>query len=349
MARMRLMTRRGAVRLGVLFAVIAAVLGWAWWSMVVMPGSSHRGPLPPATPDQVALTAELRDAVMVLADAEGGVGRAGNRSMFYPRRFAQAAAWIHDRLTSFGYAEVREYPVERGSPTPNLEVTVPGATRPGEIVVVGAHYDAFQGTPGADDNASGVAACLWLARVLRGQRMDRTVRIVFFVNEEPPSFWTRDMGSWVYARACRERGDGIVAMLSLESIGYYSDQPGSQRYPAPLNLLYPDTGDFIAFVSNFGSRGLNRRAVRVFRGTTAFPCEGGSPPGVLPGVGWSDHWAFWQEGYDAIMVTDTAVFRNPNYHTPADTADRLDYDRMARVAEGVRRVIEDLAKDGSSR
>ena len=207
----------------------------------------------------------------------------------------------------------------------------------------GAHFDAVVNSPGADDNASGVAGTLALARMFRAQPQARTLRFVMFVNEEPPAFWPPLVGSWVYAKQCRANNDNIVAMISLESIGYYSDQPGSQKYPRPLNWLYPDTGDFIAFVSNWSSRGLNKRAIRVFREHTKFPSEGGSPPGWLPGVGWSDHWSFWQEGYPAIMITNTAAFRNPNYHTPMDTADPLDYERMARVMEGVEAVVRDLA------
>jgi Zn-dependent M28 family amino/carboxypeptidase len=286
---------------------------------------------------------ELRGMVEVLSDATGGVGRAGNRSTFYPKRFAESAAWLRDQLAAAGFAEIEEVFVERGSPVPNMIVTVPGTSRAPEIVVVGAHLDAFQGTPGADDNASGVAGTLVLARRFLREPQARTLRFAFFVNEEPPAFWTADMGSWVYAKACRARGDNIIAMISLESIGYYSDKPGSQRYPAPLNLLYSDRGDFIAFVSNWSSRALNKRAIRVFRDSVSFPSEGGSPPGFLPGVGWSDHWSFWQEGYRAIMITDTAAFRNPNYHTPQDKWDTLDYDRMSRVVEGVEAVVRDLA------
>jgi hypothetical protein len=325
--RLRILTRAALKRLGVLFVLIGVLLVYGYWSMIVMPGTSHTGPLPPATPSQKALAGELEGWVSVLADATGGVGRVGNRSTFYPKRFAASGAWIHDQLTSFGYTTIREYPVERGSPVPNFEVEVAGTRLPSEIVIVGAHYDAFQGTPGADDNASGVAACLYLARLFKSQ----------------PQARTEDMGSWVYAKACRARNDNIVAMISIESIGFYSDLPGSQKLLPPLNALYPTTGNYIAFVSNWSSRTLNKRALRHFRETTAFPSEGGSPPGFMPGVGWSDHWSFWQEGYPAMMITDTATFRNPWYHTPLDKPDTLDYDRMSRVVEGIERVVKDLA------
>lgn len=347
MAKMRLITRKGAIRLGVLFLLIVCTLVYMYFAMIVMPGRSYSGPLPAATERQKAIAGEMRAWVTVLADAEGGVGRVGNRSTYYPKRFAQAAAWIHDQLKSFGYETINEIPVQRGAPVPNMEVVVPGrsgSARASEIVVVGAHYDAFQGTPGADDNASGVAAVLWLARELRQSQPSCTLKFVLFVNEEPPAFWTPDMGSWVYARQCRARNDDIVAMISVESIGYYKDAKGSQKYPPPMNLMYPDTGDFIAFVSNFGSRALNRRAISIFREQVQFPSEGASPPGWIPGVGWSDHWAFWQEGYPGIMVTDTATFRNPNYHTPFDTPDTLDYDRMSRVVEGLEVIVRELAE-----
>jgi Zn-dependent M28 family amino/carboxypeptidase len=343
--RVRFATLAALKRLAILFLIIALFLLYAYYAMLVMPGRSFRGELPPATKAQQELAAELRASITVLADATGGVGRVGNRSTFYPKRFAASAAWIHDQLTSYGYTTIRETPVARGSPVPSMEVTVPGTTKSTEIVVIGAHYDAFQGTPGADDNASGVAACLYLARVFQKQPQARTLRFLFFVNEEPPAFWTEDMGSWVYAKKCRAADDNIVAMLSLESIGYYSTAPGSQKYPPPLNAAYPDRGDFIAFVSDYSSRALNKRAIASFRRHAQFPSEGGSPPGVLPGVGWSDHWSFSKEGYRAIMLTDTATFRNPNYHTPADRVDTLDYDRMSRVVGGVEEIVKDLASD----
>ncbi len=341
--RFRLASRAALKRLAVLFALIFLALVYGYFAMIHMPGVSFRGPLPPATPEQTQLAAELRTSVEILSDATGGVGRVGNRSTWYPKRFAEAAAWIHDQLSSFGYTTINESFVERGSRTPNLEVVVPGTSNAAEIIVIGAHYDAFQGAPGADDNASGVAAVLHLARVYHSKPQPRTIRFVLFVNEEPPAFWTKDMGSWVYAKQCRANQDNIVGMISIESIGYYSQQPNSQKYPAPLNSLYPSTANFIAFVSNYSSRSLNKHALSVFRNTTQFPSEGGSPPGILPGVGWSDHWSFWQEGYPAMMVTDTATFRNPHYHTPTDAAATLDYDRTARVVEGLDRVIADLA------
>jgi hypothetical protein len=152
------------------------------------------------------------------------------------------------------------------------------------------------------------------------------------------------MGSRVHAARARQRGDDIVAMFSLETIGYYSDTPGSQQYPPPFSLLYPDRGNFIGFVGDLSSRALVRSSIRTFRETTPFPSEGLAAPRFVKGVGWSDQWAFWQEGYPGIMITDTAPFRYPHYHEPTDTPDRLDYNRMARVVAGLRRVVEEQAR-----
>jgi Zn-dependent M28 family amino/carboxypeptidase len=170
------------------------------------------------------------------------------------------------------------------------------------------------------------------------------VRFVAFVNEEPPFYRSEQMGSRVYARRSRERRDHIVAMLSLETIGYYSDEPGSQLYPFPLRFFYPSTGNFLAFVANLGSRGLLREALASFRRNAQFPSEGVAAPAFIPGVDWSDHWSFWQESYPALMVTDTAPYRYPHYHTLQDTPDKLDYERLARVVMGLHGMLRDLAK-----
>src|SRR5690606_5882992 len=189
-------------------------------------------------------------------------------------------------------------------------------------------------------------ALLALAGRLVEPRSRRTLRLIAFVNEEPPCAFTDLMGSRVYARRCRTRGDRIVAMFRRETIGYYTDEARSQQYPAPFSLLYPSTGNFIGFVGNVASRKLVRRVVGSFRRQVKFPSEGGAVPGRIPGVGWSDHSSFWREGYPALMVTDTAPFRYPYYHTIDDTPDKLDFDRMARVVRGLELVLADLLENG---
>jgi len=332
-------TKKSLRRLAVLFALIGVALVWCWFAMIRMPGESHRGALPALTEREAALAARLRADVEMLAD------EIGPRGLYQHRSMGEAAQYIIDRLRSMGFTEVEEVPVPSGAQTPNLIVEVRGTARPEEIIVVGAHYDTYYGTPGADDNASGVAGVLALAEAFLNSPAARTVRFALFVNEEPPAFWTADMGSWVYAKQCRQRGDDIVAMWSLESIAYYDDRPGSQKYPPPLNLLYPSTGDFIGFVGNYASRDLVRRTVKLFRDRVEFPSEGAAVPGVIPGVGWSDHWSFWQEGYPALMVTCTAPFRNPHYHQTTDTPETLDFERAARVVGGLEVVLKELAAE----
>jgi hypothetical protein len=212
-----------------------------------------------------------------------------------------------------------------------------------ELIVVGAHYDSAEEAPGADDNASGVAATLELAHRLAPMRFKHTIRFVLFANEEPPYFQRPGMGSLVHARGCSQRGEQIAAMLSLESIGYYSDVRKSQKYPFLVDMFYPDQGNFVAFVGNLESRSLVRQSIGIFRESAVVSSEGAAFPSRIPGVDWSDHWAFWQFHYPAIMVTDTAPFRNPHYHDRSDKQATIDYVHLAYVTLGVQRVIEALA------
>jgi len=306
--------------------------------MIMLPGSSHKGPLPPMTATEAETEVRLREQVTTLA------GTIGERNTRRYQALQRAADYISGRFASCGFRVRGQDYTADGMEVRNIVAEIAGTVRPAEIVIIGAHYDSPPGSPGADDNASGVAALLELARRFSHGKPARTLRFVAFTNEEPPYFQTGLMGSRVYASGAKRRNEKIVAMLSLESIGYYSDAPGSQLYPFPFNLFYPDTGNFIGFVGNFGSRSLLRRAIGAFRTSTPFPSEGVSSPEFITGIGWSDHWSFWQEGYPALMVTGTALFRNPHYHQPTDTPDRLDYGRMARVVGGLEQVVRDLVK-----
>jgi Zn-dependent M28 family amino/carboxypeptidase len=238
----------------------------------------------------------------------------------------------------------QEYVVENKT-VKNIEARLMGRTLPGEIVIVGAHYDSVAGSPGANDNATGVAALLEIARFLTSTQPARSVRFVAFVNEESPFFFTRDMGSRRYASWARAQGENIVAMLSLETIGYYADTKGSQRYPFVFRFFYPDVGNFVGFVGNLASRALVQQCIASFRSHTFFPSEGLAAPWWIPGISWSDHSSFWREGYPAIMVTDTAPFRYPHYHTKTDTPEQIDFDRLARVVSGLARVTLDVARE----
>jgi hypothetical protein len=338
-------------RLAILLLVAAGVLAWAYFSMIRMPGRSYRGTLPDLTEAQAALADELRRDVEMLA------GTIGPRSILHLAGLRQGEAFLEQSLRDAGYQVKRQEFKVGGVTCANLEVEIRGSQRPQEIVVIGAHYDSVDDCPAANDNGSGVAATLALARRFAPPTSPstststsatpsaRTLRFVLFVNEEPPYFQTADMGSLVYARFCQQRGDNIVAMMSLETIGFYSDRPGSQHYPVkPIAWLYPDQGNFLAFVGNYNSRSLVRQAIGSFRHAAPFPSEGAALPGWIEGVGWSDHWAFWQCGYPAIMLTDTAPFRYPHYHGRGDTSDKLDYPGMARVVAGIEAVTADLAR-----
>ncbi|MGH7859668.1 MAG: M20/M25/M40 family metallo-hydrolase, partial [Candidatus Binatia bacterium] len=283
----------------------------------------------PLTPEERQVVRTLRRHVERLA------GEIGERHVWRPDALEAAEMYIVSVLEELGYAVRRRPYTVRGTEGANLEVEVTGTARPEEIVVVGAHYDTVPGSPGADDNASGVAALLEIARLLRGMKLERTLRLVGFVNEEAPFFTTEEMGSRRYAAEAAAAGENVVAMFSLESLGYYSDESGSQRYPAGLGLFYPDRADFLGFVGNLASRDLLHRSIEAFRRHAAFPSEGIAAPEGLVGVSWSDHSSFWRQGYPAIMVTGTALFRNPDYHTAGDVPERLDYERMARVVAGL--------------
>ncbi|HVC10732.1 MAG TPA: M20/M25/M40 family metallo-hydrolase [Burkholderiales bacterium] len=270
-------------------------------------------------------------------------GEIGERNVWRPQSLRAAAQYIRGELVALGYeVSAQSYRVH-GVDCDNLEVAIPGDARHDEIILAGAHYDTVAGSPGADDNASGVAGLIEIARRLRERRPARTVKLVAFVNEEPPFFFFGEMGSKVYAEAARRRGDAIRVMLSLEMLGCYSDAPRSQDYPPLLRWFYPQRGDFIAFVSNLRSRRALREVVAAFRAQCDFPAEHLASPSFVPGVAWSDQLSFWRAGYPAVMVTDTAFYRYPYYHSAEDTPDRLRYPEMARVVEGLAGTIAALA------
>lgn len=324
--------RNASLRL-LLFGV---VLMLGIFAMTRMPGSSHRGPLPPLTPAERELATRLRGHVAALA------GAIGERNIWRPGSLERAAAYITATLEAAGYRVARQELIAYGRPAANLEVEVAGSREPESILVVGAHYDTVLHSPGADDNGSGAAALLALARLLRKEPPACTVRLVAFANEEPPFYFSAQMGSHHYAARAKKRGEKIFAMLALESLGYYRTEPGSQRYPWPFGLFYPKRADFIAMVGNLDSRALVRQVVGSFREHAPFPAEGLAAPGFLHGIGWSDHWSFWEHGYPALMVTDTAFFRSPFYHTAEDTPETLDYERLARVVQGLATVVAEL-------
>ncbi|HEX2277918.1 MAG TPA: M28 family peptidase [Candidatus Tectomicrobia bacterium] len=326
--------------LGTIVLIAALSIGGVLW-MTAVPGRSHEGPLPPLTPEQGHLASRLRAHITSIASTPHNTG--------YPHELEDAASYIEARLAETGYELHRQTFQADGHNVRNIEVVIePNAIGDTKTLVIGAHYDSYFHAPGANDNATGTAGVIELARLLadlKGRSAIR-IRLVLFVNEEPPYFKTELMGSLIYARRLKQSGEPILGMLSLETIGFYSDAEHSQRYPPPLGLLYPTTGNFVAFVGLTSSRAFVRRTVGSFRALTAFPSVGGTAPAIIPGIDWSDHWSFEQVGIPAVMVTDTALFRYPHYHTPADTPDKVDYESLARVVSGLELVIREWSSRG---
>jgi Peptidase family M28 len=315
---------------------VGAVLALLWWFGIKMPGKNI-SKVAPLSPDEVSLREELHADVQKLA------GEIGERNMWHYPQLNAAADFVEGSFSRASLRPRRDSYELRGQACHNIEVEIPGTRS--EIILIGAHYDSVFGSPGANDNGSGVAALLALARRFAGKTTQHTLRFVAFVNEEPPYFLSGEMGSLVYAERCKARGDKIAAMMSLETIGYFSDAPNSQVYPSrALGAFYPKVGNFIGFVANLHSRALLRRVIALFREHAKIPSEGAALPWFVPGVSWSDQCSFWKHGYPGIMITDTAPFRYPYYHSANDTPDKLDYDRFTLVVSGMEKVIEELDK-----
>jgi hypothetical protein len=323
----------------VLIALPAMLIALGAWYMLAVPGRGHQGALPAATSEEQDLARRLREHVTAIASTPHNIR--------HHEALEEAARHIESALRGLDYS-IAPHPFAVGGRTVrNIEATREVRDGSGLIstLVIGAHYDSYGDAPGANDNATGTAAVLELARLLKGWQPQVTrVRFVLFVNEEPPYYRTPDMGSWRYAKSLAERGERVLGMISLETLGAFSDAAGSQRYPPPFGLIFPSTANFVAFVGLPGGRSFLHDVIGSFRRHLAFPSIGGVAPDVVPGIGWSDHWAFHQFGFPAIMVTDTALFRYPHYHLPTDTPDKVDYDKLARITKGLEQVVREIAR-----
>ncbi len=319
-----------------LFLTLVLVLAVFFTYMIYMPGKSYKGELPAFDDVDHATAKRFMAHVTELCRNPAG------RNFIEKKGLDAARKYIAGQFESSGYeVKFHEYQLN-GDAVANIEVELTGISRPKAIIIVGAHYDAVPGAPGANDNGSGVAAILELADRFKDKSFQHTVRFLAFVNEEPPNSMTGNMGSYVYAKKIAEDKENIIAMFSLETIGYFSDETGSQHYPPFFNLFYPKKGNFIAFVSNLGSRGLVTKSIRSFREHSTFPSEGIAAPAFIPGISWSDHWSFWKHGYPAIMITDTAPYRYPAYHTSEDTPEKVDYEKMVYVVKGIEKMIQEF-------
>jgi len=204
------------------------------------------------------------------------------------------------------------------------------------LTIVGGHYDTFGGHAGANDNTSSVAGLLELARVLKANPPKCDVQVVAYTLEEPPAFRTEKMGSFIHAKRLKEKNIKVKVAIVLDMIGFYSDDKNSQSYPAPLmDLYYPREANFISVVSNFSNILEVREAKNILKSTSNLPVYSITAPAFIPGIDFSDHQNYWKFDYPALMISDTAFYRSNNYHTENDTPDTLDYEKMAKVMEGV--------------
>ncbi len=285
------------------------------------------------------LKENLRNHVTTLAS------EIGERNFIRYAALVKARDYLIQTFAAYSYTPVSQSYILGDKPFQNIIATRKGhGSLAEEVIVIGAHYDTLSGTPGADDNASGVAGVLELARLFAREQPQRTVQFVAFTNEEPPFFKTEGMGSRHFVREAKRNGVMIAAMLSLEMIGYFSSERHSQKYPPGFGFFYPNTADFIAVVGNFRSRPLVHAIKREFLKHSTLNMESVATFGFIPGVDWSDHWSFWREGYPAVMITDTALYRNPFYHDSMDTLETLDFNRIAQVVQGLYHAIASLAQ-----
>jgi hypothetical protein len=323
---------------GLLLALVALSAATAWY-MLGLPGHRFSGPLPPPTSAEEDLAQRLRRHVTAIASKPHNVA--------HYDELEKAAAYIESELMALGYTPRAQVFDADGRPVRNIEVVLEpkGAGPETESLVVGAHYDSFGNAPGANDNGTGAAAVLELARLLKDLApKDERLRLVLFVNEEPPYDRTPNMGSWQYAKELKERGERVFGMMSLETLGCFSDEPGSQQYPPPFGLFFPNKANFIAFVALPGGRDFLHEVVGPFRRHAQLPTIGGTAPDLFDGVGWSDHWSFSKHGFPGIMVTDTALFRYRHYHKPTDTPDKVDYAKLARITLGLEQTLRELVQ-----
>jgi Zn-dependent M28 family amino/carboxypeptidase len=292
--------------------------------------------------DRNAIETNLRTHVDRLA------GLIGPRTLARPKTIVATTGYLSGQWSQMGYQVAQEHFDALGDQATNLIIQRSGTKRPDEIILLGAHYDTVPSTPGADDNASAVAVMLEVSRLLHDYQGKRTARYVAFACEEPPYFNVDCMGSQYHARQSRLRGDQIVGMLCLEMVGYFTDEPQSQRIPPTipdsLRRFFPNRGNFLAAVGNMKSWKLGWGFRRGFKRATRLPLFSIQLPERVREIRLSDNSSFWDQGYPALMLTDTSFLRNPHYHLETDTPETLDYPRMTDVTIGVASAMKRLLK-----
>jgi len=320
-------------RIVMILCLIIVVLGTVLWFWVTQPLLVQPAPSQTVTGDPSRLETDVRELSERLLP----------RDQAHPNNLDRVAAYVHARFAETG-GRLTEQPFTiSGNTYRNVICSFGPKTK--ERIIVGAHYDSYHEYPAADDNASGVAGLIELARLLSRTSLPLQVDLVAYTLEEPPYFGTAHMGSVVHAESLHEDQIGVRAMLSLEMIGYFSDAPDSQAFPVSLlRAFYPSQGNFIAVVGSLSGGRLTRRVKRAMTASSSLPVYSINAPRFVPGVDFSDHLSYWKAGYPALMITDTAFYRNHNYHTANDTPEKLDYRRMSMVVAGVYAAVIDLSR-----
>lgn len=332
--------KKNILRVAIAFALtMLAVLTYGWFQLT-QPWTKPMLSKPVAAQaDAQARTVTFADPATLSRYVHTLAGEHAKRQVAYPQHLEAAAKYIEAELKKLGLSSTSQEFKAEGQTYRNIIVQL-GQDASKGVTVVGAHYDVAGDQPGADDNASGVAGLLELARLLSKQQLKNKVELVFYTNEEPPFFRTPYMGSAIHAASMRTKGEHASLMISLECIGYFSDQPGSQSHPVRLlNAVYPTVGNFIALVGFYEDGAVARQVKSSMQAATQLPIHSINAPGFVVGVDFSDHLNYHNEGFVGMMLTDTAFFRNKAYHTPQDTADRLDYVRMAEVVNAAHAAV----------
>lgn len=310
---------------------IAMVIASVFW-MKHMPGDNYTGSPPPLTKQQKQNKEIYLKKLHQFAESP--------HNFQHAKELEQAKLFIIKELESYGYqVNILEYGQQKFA---NLEIVIEPKKENKGTIVIGAHYDSEGEAPGANDNASGVVILLDLAKRFKNIESSHKIRMVFFVNEEPPFFRQEDMGSTVYANNLVTSGEKIKAMYAFDALGYYFEEENTQHYPFLFAPFFPDKANFVAFVGGISSRELIQDSVGAFRENAKFPSEGVSAPSYIQGIDFSDHLSFYKHNIPALMITDTAFFRSRTYHTPQDTIDRLNIDKMVQLTDELEKMFKKL-------
>jgi len=315
----------------VLVVILLSTFGW-------MPLNEHEKDISVA---EIATSKRIKEITTFLAV------EIGTRNYQNYDNLEMSVSFIIKSFEELGYTiEIMSYEAN-GQVFKNVIAYSPENDPTKNTILIGAHYDSCF-NPGADDNATGVAGMIELARLFKDEKLNHNLRFVGFVNEEPPFFNSKSMGSMVYANEIKSSGDKIKVAVILETIGYYSEKPFSQKYLPLLGPFYPNKGNFIAIVGNFNSKNIVNTLYTSFKNNKKFPAERVVSPESIPGINFSDHWSFWKVGIPAVMITDTAYLRNSNYHKKTDLPATLNFEKMAKMIFGLRDSIIALDKDESN-